>query len=75
MTTEQKQMEREYKRQQSIIEHARKGQSLIRWPANGSDYSEQQYADYAKYQGFIDRATARIRELEEAARPLRGQPI
>jgi hypothetical protein len=61
-------MEREYKRQQTIITHAQKGQNFIRPNANG--YTEQQYADYAKYQGFIDRATARMEEMEETARSL-----
>lgn len=68
LTTEQKQMEKEYKRLLSIIESARKGQNWIRPNAEG--YTERQMADYAKYQGFIDRANERIAELKRLTNSL-----
>jgi hypothetical protein len=63
LTTEQKRMEREYNRMQSVIDHATKGQQLMR-PINGK-YSEFQHAAYATYQGHINAAQCRMRQLEE----------
>lgn len=59
-------MEREYRRMQSVIDHATKGQQLMR-PVNG-DYSEFQRAAYATYQAHIDAAKCRMRQLEEDAK-------
>lgn len=57
-------MEREYKRMQSVIGHAIKGQQSIR-SLNGADYSEFQKSAYATYQAHIDAANTRMRQLEE----------
>lgn len=65
MTPKQKQMEREYKRLLSVVESASKGQYMIRPNANG--YTEAQHKTYADYQGYIDRANARITELKQIA--------
>lgn len=73
-------MEREYKRMQSVIEHASRGQQLIRpiyrsleqLGAMGQsdyvvEYSEAQQAAYKTYQAQIDAARARMKQLEQDA--------
>lgn len=65
MTPEQKQMEREFKRMQLVVQSASKGQQMIRPNANG--YTETQRKTYADYQIRIDRANARIAELKATA--------
>lgn len=70
-------MEREYKRMRSVIASARKGQEFLQRTLsileNGNstiltpEYRQKKADEYAKYQGFIDRANNRITELKREA--------
>jgi hypothetical protein len=72
LTPEQKQMEREYRRMQSVIDHAVKGQQSIKVLSDSVDYVEFQKAAYATYQSHIDAAKTRMMQLEEIAREATG---
>jgi hypothetical protein len=65
LTTEQKKMNREFARLTGIINSATRGQQMIRPNAGG--YTNDQQATWDKYQGFIERAAAKIADLERAA--------
>jgi len=70
LTAEQKQMEREYARMESVIASASKGQQSLR-PVNG-EYSQFQQDCYATYQSQIEAARTRIEQLKEKAREMRA---
>ena len=75
MTSEQKKLQREYTRMQSVVASASKGQEFISRQLHllrDSDiltdsYRASKQADYAKYQAAKDRANARIIELKSLA--------
>lgn len=70
LTPEQKKMEREYARMESVIASASKGQQSLR-PVNGA-YSQFQQDCYATYQAQIQAAQTRINQLKEDAREMRA---
>lgn len=68
LTPEQKKLQREYNRMQTVIDSASRGQQIMRpitLPDGSRGYTETQKAAYAKYQGFIDRAHVRMAEIRQ----------
>lgn len=67
LTPEQKQMEREYARMESVVASASKGQQSMRPRGSNGEYSQFQQECYAKYQSQIEAAQKRMRELKALA--------
>lgn len=67
LTPEQKKMEREYARMESVVASASKGQQSLRPRGSNGEYSQFQQECYAKYQSQIETAQTRMRELKALA--------
>lgn len=68
LTPEQKKLQREYNRCQTVKDSASRGQQIMRpryLPDGTSEYTQTQKEAYAKYQGYIDRANARMAEIRQ----------
>lgn len=70
LTPEQKKMEREYARMESVIASASKGQQSLRPRGSNGEYSQFQQECYATYQAQIQAAQTRINQLKEVAREI-----
>ena len=71
LTPEQKKMEREYARMESVIASASKGQQSMRPRGSNGEYSQFQQECYARYQSQIEAAQTRMRELKALAQEAR----